>query len=98
MTEGQPIQGTVCVVTNPSGDVFATGVDVEQGRPAGWTLEDMQQRRAEAAAWRDAFNGGCHPDMAAAITTHPMTAQSVATELLHRGWKATFKTFDLPAR
>ena len=92
------MQGTVCVVTNPDGEVFAHGVDVEQGKPAGWTLENIQEMRAEATAWRDAFNGGCHPDMAAAITAHRMTAEAVAREMRDRGWKATFRTFDLPER
>ena len=86
--------GTVCVITNAAGQAFATGIDVEQGRPAGFSLTDIQEDRAKAAAWRDVWAGACHPDVARAISESYSASRTLEAKMITLGWKATCKTFE----
>ena len=60
--------GCCVVIVSGDGHIVGTGTDFEQGFPAGMDLQGMQEMRAKDRAWRDVFNGLCHPDVAKAIT------------------------------
>ena len=72
------MKGCCVVVTSKDGHVVGTGTDFDQGYPAGVDLQHMQEMRAKDRAWRDVFNGLCHPDIAKAITGPEMLTGTVS--------------------
>ena len=79
------MNGTLVVIVTAAGHVAATQADFDQGSPAGWTVADMQERRATQAAWSRVMMEFCHPDIGRAV--QGMTLQSVASALRGAGWK-----------
>ena len=91
------MKGTVVVITNSAGGVFATAVSTEQGTPAGFTVEDNQRRLATERAWADTIVGACHPQIAAAINDQGWLTRHGVSERLQKfhGWKEHVSRFEL---
>ena len=79
------MNGTLVVIVTAAGHVAATEADFEQGAAAGYTVAEMQERRATQAAWSRVMMEFCHPDIGRAV--HGLTLNSVAAALRASGWK-----------
>ena len=81
------MSGVVVVVTNAAGTVMATAADFNESRPAGFSVNEMQGRRARETAWRKVMEECCHPDIGQAICISGLTLRSVSQALRVAGWK-----------
>ena len=79
------MNGKLVVIVTADGHVAATQADFDQGSPAGWTVADMQERRATQAAWSRVMMEFCHPDIGKAMTG--LALNTVARALVGAGWK-----------
>ena len=87
--------GTICIVTNSVGHAIATCADVEQGKPAGYTTENMQQKRSRERAWSEVWHAVCVRDVAIAIDVAGwLVSHNLIEQLKKAGWKEAFHEFE----
>ena len=84
------------IITAPDGHVHAVEGDFSQDRPAGYTVAEMQERRATDAAWRKVVRASCSEALAAAILSGDTgaTLRNVALNLTRAGWRVTAKSME----
>ena len=87
--------GMLVVITDPEGVVQAGQTDFNTDHPGGFRLEEMQERRAEDAAWREVLAVFCGRGIDQAITQSYSAFQGVKHRLKMAGWHITAKPISM---
>ena len=61
------MKGTVVVILHSEGHLMGNGAATVQHGPAGWSVDEHQERIASEEAWGNAIGNACHPDVARAV-------------------------------
>ena len=88
--------GMLVAIVSSAGHVVAAEADFESGHPMGFSVEDMQTRRASDRAWRKVMADFCHPDIAKAICGAGLAMDQIKRRLLDQhGWTEQAKGVEM---
>lgn len=95
MSAAEATTGMLVVITDHEGVVQAAEADFQPGYPAGYTRAEMQQKRAEDAAWAEVLAVFCGRGIDQAIRRSHSAFGEVKHHLKNNGWKVTVRPVNL---
>ena len=78
--------GVTVLVTDQRGDQVGAASDF-LGDPGSQRFRELQEARANAAAWWEAFDRTCRKEVATAINQGGLTFDDLRRKLMDQGWR-----------